>query len=177
MLELEGGSQTKRKGKVLDASVIAMKLTDRCPGMNFDWGGRHNIALPRQREFQGVFYYAKHICGMDRGHVPEFPEWYCHNQLVSVPLDAALREDFPILSMDSQGNPNIDEHTNAFAVRKTPQRVLKIGWRELFLRLVNARLPGITPAWLGKTFGVPMDWLKSGEEKPMKLPEPVRGVA
>lgn len=177
MLELDKGTQTKRKGNFLDANDIALKLEKKCFGLHVDWGGRHNILLPRQNEFQGVFYFAKHICGMDRGYVPEFPEWLCKSSIASVPLDEAMRNDFPILSMDSKGKTNVDEHTNAFIEKKVPYRVSKVGYRELFKRLLNQKLPGITAGWLAKTFRVPMEWAAGGEEAPMSLPESAKGVA
>lgn len=146
--------------KHLYAHHIKRKLEKRCPGLHFDLGGRMNIWHPRQEHLQGVRYYHKHICSMSRGMLPQFTVWKTKEQMVRVSVDEAARQAIPIFALDPltglPGNPEASSH--GFAMKEVKDDIETLGWMELFHHLCVARLPGITPDWLAKTFNVNMGW-------------------
>lgn len=157
----------------LDAADVAQRLRERCPGLLFDILGNQGRWSPRQKEFQGVQYLSRHICGMDRGRMPEWPEWAVKRGLVRTSMGRAMREDLPILSFDpfAPKDPN-PETAWCMSMLEVPDRIIKIGWRETFRRILDAGLPGLTKTWLEQEFRISLQWYGS-PESPVAIPEAV----
>lgn len=168
------GSEWKRPQapKVGTRSINAVdfvaKLAAACPGLHADVAGRHGLWSPRQMEFQGLFYFAKHICGMDRGVMPEWPEMEWEEEMVRVPVEVAAREDIPLFSLDAVGAVDPQSANCGFAMRPTSQKILKVGWRDTMHKVLRAKLPGITKHFLETTFRVSLDGQGERSPRPMR---------
>ena len=163
---------TKGQGISLNSADVCEKLQEQCPGINFDRGGRQNLWHPQIDQIQGVFYYALHICSMDRGVMPPYPVLEVESRLAKTTVEHALKQDIPLLSLDKftdPKNPHIHEHTFGYAMLNEHTGTRKIGWRDTFRKLLNANLPGITKQWIEETFKVPMDWYISKEDLKAEL--------
>lgn len=156
------------RGRTLDPADVIEKLAERCPGVNADWGARHNIWHPDIETKQGVFYYHRHICSMDREPLRQWPEWEVSEELVEVPIaHALLHDDLPIVLLNEHGEDDITNQDTAFVFRMKPERVKHIGWAELFYRLLAYGLPSIDRTWLERTFAVSLEWMNSMNESPL----------
>ena len=126
-----------------------------------------------------VCHLNRYICSMDRGMVPEYKIW---NE-VSLPTEvewweadkenASIRyETIPICDPDyadlrsdaDHGNdPNLQiledgrlARVRCFAFKKSRGRVLRVGWRFTFYRLIQANIPNVTAKTVGLRFNVDM---------------------
>ena len=157
---------TRTSGQSLDTSKIISALSNIIPGIQADPGGRLDVWHPDRDKFQGLYWYSKHICSMDRGQAPQWPEWVTEEGLVSVPLDYALaHEDLPVLSLKN-GKPDMCESDEAWIMRPTLKEVKKIGWAEVFWRLCKSDAP-VSPKILSALFHVDMDWYGSLATSPL----------
>ena len=174
----EGASPTLplSRGTIrLDSALVRTRLESRVPGLHFDLGGRQGVWHPDQEKVQAVRYYYRHICSCDRGEMPQWPEWTLAEGLASVPLDEALKhEEMPILDIDPleetgllSDASRLYEHQKALVWRSQVDDIKRIGWAELFYRLLKANLPNLTPEWFAVTFRVPMDWYMQIQVSPL----------
>ncbi len=156
-----GATQPVQGGFSLDSSVIVSKLQELDPGFHADLGSRLGVWHPNMDRWQGLFYMQKHICSLDRGASPQWPEWTTVNDVVEVPLDyALLHDDMPILDFDPfREHESVGEEPTASILRPVLDDVQKVGWAEVFHRLLKSGVHSdINVGWLARTFGVPMDW-------------------
>lgn len=155
----------------LDSAVVIRKLEEHVPGLHADLGSRHGLWHPRQREVQGLFYFHRHICSMDRGIMRQWPEWDTKEDLVEVDVDyALLHEDFPVVAMaPGSRDASLQEGQTAYVLRRTLDRVRSVGWAEVFWQLLAKKVPGVTAPWLAATFRVPMDWISGTKISPLSM--------
>ena len=153
----------------LDTAVIIAKLNKLDPGYHADLGSRLDNIHPDIEKRQGLYYWGHHICGMDRGQTPMWPEWNTEGTLVEVPLDYGLKhEDIPLLDFDiSKGLSEIPENPMARVMQPRLTSVEKIGWAEVFWKLAHDPVAPIAPDVLGKLFNVPTDWVMSIGSSPV----------
>ena len=147
-------------GVSLNMSDVAAKLIERCPGLAVDAGGRLDIWHPKISQYQSLRYWHKQICSMDRGWSPQWPTFTVEEGLERVPMDYAVaHEDFPIFDVPKEFEDGVPFETNhALIWRSQVDDVDKIGWAEVFYRLLGKRVPNISVRWLRHEFKVPMDW-------------------
>jgi len=166
--EYKRPAPAKTSTRGIDSVVFVQRLAERCPGIHVDIAGRQNIWTPRQDEFMGLFYWQKHICGMDRGIMPEHPEWEWTEEMVRVPVEVAARDDIPLLSLDGINCPDHQMATCGFAMRPTQSKVIKVGWRDTMQRVIRASLPGLTRLWLQSTFRVDLTNISDRSPRPLR---------
>lgn len=166
-----------REGRSFDSAALEQGLRELCPGLHFDMGARLGLPHPLIQDRQGVFYDGRHICSMDRGIVPEKKQWTVVRARVPGTLadiddeDASIR--FHVVSPEAEGYADLvdevrrgknetmtlraDGHLVRWEIivtRKTLGRVVRVGWRHTFERLIQANLPGITRKTLEMRFQV-----------------------
>jgi hypothetical protein len=165
-------------GKTLDSAVMVRGLKELNPDFNFDVATKMGAWHPRQATRQGVFLNERHICSMDRGIVPEFKQWSVITSLLEVGWEEADKEDVTIqYSVIKPSQPefldcalhvmnkdtgyeyrpdgSIMRYTPV-AYRKKRGRIVLVGWRHTFGRIIAAGIPGCTPHSIGEKFGVDM---------------------
>ena len=165
-------------GKIIDAAVIQQGLRELCPDMHFDAATKKGEWHPHQNTRQGVFWHGQHICSMDRGLVPEFKQWSVVNRMTEVGWEEADKED---VSIQTRVIPTTEpEYLDAaikimaqatgyemrpdgaiikytpVAMRKLQGRVIFVGWRHTFERIINRDLPGLTRSAIATKFSVDM---------------------
>lgn len=154
-------------GVWLDTSVIVDKLRQADSRFHADPGARLNIWHPDQSRMQGLYYWQKHLCSMDRGLTPQWPEWSTVAGLSEVGIDYAMtHEDFPVLSLVDKDNMENGKGT-ALIERPCIDDVKRIGWAEVFWHVINHRVPGIDAHWFAKTFRVDMAWMAETAGSPL----------
>lgn len=156
----------RASGVTLDSADVVQKLNKQCPGIHADWGARHNLWHPRIESRQGLFYFHKHLCGMDRGVMRQWPEWSAEEELVEVPVEyALLHDDYPVcMGHVDEDSPLPD---TALVFRSKPHRVQHLGWAEVFYRVLNAKLPNISRPWIEQTFKVSLAFLDQMKDAPI----------
>jgi len=155
------------RGLSLEAHEVVRILAEAVPGIHADPGSRRGYWHPNMDQFQGLYYYHKHLCSMDRGTIQQWPEWTTEEDLVEVPLDYALRhEDLPVLSLGEHGEAVMEEWSTACVMRPMLKEVKRIGWAEVFWQVLNANL-GLTQEWFARSFHVPMDWCGQMKKSPV----------
>lgn len=167
-LDLGRGATPLQGGQWLDSHVIVQSLHALDSGFHSDPGARLNIYHPEMDEKQGLYYWSKHVASMDRGMTPQWPEWWTKEELVPVSLDYALRhEDFPVLDIKPGGDMSLQESDTAYILRPRVDRVRRIGWAEVFWRVLNLHLPHVRPWHLAAAFRVPMAWCGTLVQSPL----------
>jgi len=119
---------------------------------------------------QGLFYFHQHLCGLDRGIAPQWPVWDTEEGLQEVPLSYAVtHEDFPVLNVNAceTTQDDFDAADTAFVMRAQLTDVNKIGWAEVFWRLLHFNLPGITREYLETRFNISMAWMDQMNDSPI----------
>jgi len=157
-----------QSGHTLDSADVIAKLAKACPGIHADWGGRLGLWHPRIEERQGLFYYHKHICGMDRGVLRQWPEWSACEEMVEVDMAYAItHDDMPVcMGACDEDSPLPD---TALVYRSKPDRCLHLGWAELFFQLTKRNLPNIDRRFLERTFKVNLAFLDQMKCSPVSL--------
>lgn len=166
-----------QEGRSFDSATLEQGLRELCPALHFDMGSKLGLPHPFIQDRQGVFYDGRHICSMDRGIVPEKKQWTVVTVwspgLISEADEETASVRFHVIPPDEPGYADLyDEvrrgrHTNfvirpdgalvrleVWVQRKVPGRVVRVGWRHTFERLISARIPGITRKSLEMKFQV-----------------------
>jgi hypothetical protein len=166
-------------GQSLDSETIKKGLKELCSDLHFDMGTNLNHWHPMQDTRQGVFHNGRHICSMDRGMCPEFKVWDVETRVVPVPLSEAGREDvrvqYAVVPVNTPGYEELHvaaskgQHENmqvredgslirlrALRAQKARGRVIRVGWRHTFERLILGQVPGVTREALAAKFNVDM---------------------
>ncbi len=165
-------------GRTLDSTTIEKGLKELCPDLRFDVGTKLGAWHPHQKIRQGVFWHETHICSMDRGLVPEFKQWNVVTKMVPVGWEEADKEDVSLQSkvirQDSTEYVDAILHLmnkengyemrpdgaiikfSPVAMRKMQGRIVLVGWRHTFERIINRNLPGLTRSAIAQKFGVDM---------------------
>jgi hypothetical protein len=168
-------------GQSLDSETIKVGLCELNSGIHFDLGPKHNKWHPYEETRQGVYHNGRHICSMDRGVVPEFKVWKVVETVATVPLSEADKDDATVtysvippstpgyedLWQDAQagrmGHDGIAVLDDGRLVQlrctrpvKQRGRVIRVGWRHTFERLLLAQIPNITRESLAAKFRVDM---------------------
>ena len=163
-------------GKTIDSSVIEKGLLEINGDLRFDVATRQGAWHPSQKVRQGVFWHETHIASMDRGIVPEFKQWSVVERVVEVDWSQADKDD---VSIQTEVVPTTsEEYVNALlhimakdvgwefrpdgaivkltpvAKRKMQGRIIWLGWRHTFERIINRNLPGLTRSAIATKFGV-----------------------
>lgn len=178
-------------GHTLSYPVVEKGLQELQPGIHFDMGPRLNMEHPFMAERAGVYYDGKHICSIDRGIIPEYKVWTQEDGAVEIPIVDAERYDDAVVAfveilptspiyqdawdLAAKGHDNykIDRradgdklfHHRCMRVVKVRGRVLRVGWRHTFERLVAAKIPGVTRQSLATKFGVDMNRMPVGSKE------------
>lgn len=166
-------------GQPLSYEAVTKGLKELCPDIHFDLSGCTGQWHPMIGSRAGVFYLGRHMCSIDRGMIPEYKVWSMREQPVQVPVSEAHSRELPIqwaeiepgsefydMGMDKarQKDDNwfYDEARGklirymAYDMQMARDRVMRVGWRHTFERLVAWGLPGITRESLGKKFRIDM---------------------
>ena len=165
-------------GKTIDASVIQKGLLELNGDLRFDVATKRGAWHPNQALRQGVFWHETHICAMDRGLVPEFKQWSVVTRLVEVDWAQADKDDVSIQTRTiRKADPDyvpallhvwakdlgwelrpdgVIMQLTPVAPRKMQGRVVMVGWRHTFERIINRNLPGLTRSAIAAKFGVDM---------------------
>lgn len=177
------------RGRDLDSAVIQRGLIELNKDIHFDAATKLGAWHPYQATRQGVFYHGIHICSMDRGIVPEFKQWSVVTKYVPVGWDEADKDDVNIqhhviypkdqgymdalihvmnkdMGWEYRPDGAIVEYTPV-AYRKVRGKVVQVGWRHTFERIISKDLPGLTRRAIGEKFGV--DMLKFPVGSPQEL--------
>lgn len=162
----------------MDAAVIQRGLMELQPDLHFDAATKMGAWHPNQAMRQGVFYHGIHICAMDRGIVPEFKQWSVVRRLIPIGweeadaedasmqhriirpsdpdfLDAALACMNKTLGYQYRPDGCIAVYT-PMAYRKVRGKVVQVGWRHTFERLIHADIPRLTRMAIAAKFEVDM---------------------
>jgi hypothetical protein len=166
-------------GQSLDSETIKKGLRELCSDLHFDMGTNLNHWHPMQDTRQGVFHNGRHICSMDRGMCPEFKVWDVQTRVVPVPLNQADQEGvrvfYSVITLDTPGYEELHLAAQkgkyedlqvrpdgtlirlaAHKEQKARGRVIRVGWRHTFERLILGQVPGITREALAAKFNVDM---------------------
>lgn len=178
-------------GKTFDSSVIEQGLRELNRDFHFDAATKHGAWHPYQDSRQGVFYHGQHLCSMDRGIVPEYKQWGVSSpRKMEVPWSEADKDDvtveFRTLDPTMEGYEDLLEvarkgkdpryvlradgilcEYKPMAIRQVPARVVLVGWRHTFERILQRDIPGVTRQSLSEKFGV--DMLKYPEGPPEEV--------
>lgn len=140
----------------IHSSDLVEKMRKRQCLISSDVGTRQGIWHPNIENRFGLMYGHKHVCGVDRGWLPQWPIWEYEEDLVEVPLqEAMLHDDFPTLTL-TDGEEKIGEHTHALVMRPQIVDIENMGWAEVVWKVCKARIPGLDPTFF-RSF-LPMDW-------------------
>jgi len=124
-----------------------------------------------------VLHLGRYICAMDRGPIPEFKQWSVVERVVEVPWSEADKEESSItyqtipptaenyrdLYIEAALGKRLDlqllpdgklVRTVCTAVRKTRGKIVRLGWRHTFNRLIAAEIHGVTRGSVSAKFGV-----------------------
>jgi hypothetical protein len=165
-------------GKTIDSAVIERGLRELNPNIHFDMASKMNGWHPNQSTKQGVLYEGRHICAMDRGLVPEFKQWSVVSRIVEVGWAEADKDD---VSIQTQVIPKTDSgyvdatlhcmnndlgwqyrpdgavlKMTPVAKRKMQGRVVLVGWRHTFEKIIHRKIPGVTRKAIADKFVVDM---------------------
>lgn len=166
-------------GRSIDSAIIERGLRELCPSLDFDLAGRKDQLHPYINDRQGVYYDGRHICSLDRGVVPEFKIWDVKRTVfpvewweadkddVSIQFKSLLKSDpdyEEMMAKAARGNdPGVVKRTDGTVIRCIPvahrparHRVIRVGWRHTFERILAFGVPGVTRESLSKKFGIDM---------------------
>lgn len=173
-------------GHPLDSAVMERGLRELCSDLKFDLGGTHGLWHPRIENRMGVYYLDQHICGMDRGVVPEYKVWDTKKVVREIPWSEADREDagigyvevlptepdyIDLYEKGLRGNDPI------YFIRPSDRKLFKckaqgyvtirnrcvrVGWRHTLERILAFGVPGVTRDAVSKKLGVDMSLMPSG---------------
>lgn len=178
-------------GKVMQSVDIEKGLKELNPDIHFDLGGKFNAIHPYIADRQGVWYKGRHVCSMDRGPIPEYKIWMMSKCVVEVPWSEVDKEDVWIqYVLVNPAEPGYDDlcilasrnltndvafdgkgrlmRLSCRAVRNIPSRVLRVGWRHTFYRMVAWGVPGITNETLSKKFNIDMSMVPFGSPEEIR---------
>ena len=147
--------------------------------IHFDMGTKQGQWHPYQSTRQGVFYNGNHICSMDRGLVPEYKQWSLSKGYVDVPRSDWDQEDvhlfWEVVKPHSPGYVDLcvetmrgqrddysirhDGHLIHLTGKKLvaiPGKVVLVGWRHTFEKILVKKIPGVTRESIAAKFGVDM---------------------
>lgn len=140
-----------------------------------------------------VMYRDSYVCGLDRGMVPEFKQWSVKTQVVEIPWSDADKDGSGIrwetinpsnpcyvdlyIEASKGVNPTLMIMAGGSLARcyatgevKCRYRVITLGWRHTFERIIKADIAGATRSAIALKFGV--DMLKY----PVGDPEEIRAA-
>ena len=166
-------------GHTLDSAVMERGLRELNPDIHFDMGTKLGMWHPYQSTRQGVFYHGQHICSMDRGLVPEFKQWSVVNGLAEVPMSEWDQEGVRLFwETVSPQTPDyvelcmatLEGKLDRYSIREDGQlirltgrketkvlgRVVWVGWRHTFEKILLKNIPGVTRDTVATKFGVDM---------------------
>lgn len=168
-------------GHTLDSAVIEKGLRELNPDIHFDMGTKLGQWHPYQSTRQGVFYHGQHICSMDRGLVPEYKQWSMRVRYAPCRLDEWDGNDESVkikwavvppstpgyieLAMDVLAgkleNYSIRDdgqimRLEAHREQLVPDKIVWVGWRHTFEKILLHKIPGVTRDTIATKFGVDM---------------------
>lgn len=167
-------------GRTIDSSVIQQGLRELNPGIHFDMGAKLGLEHPYQAIRQGVFYEGRHLCSMDRGLVPEYKQWQCAETWAPCGLsdwdkDDSVKLSWEVVSPMTPGyidlcNEVLKGKHESYSIRNDGQllhlsakkrqivigRVVWVGWRHTFEKILQNDIPGVTRSSIAAKFGVDM---------------------
>jgi len=172
-------------GKTLDSYAVEKGLKELNPDMHFDLAAATGQLHPFINQRQGVFYKGTHICSMDRGTIPEFKVWTMKDADDRADWAEADKEDarvkyMTILKSDpayadlyeeaKRGkNNDLQIMDNGKLVRrwvtaprKVRDRVVMVGWRHTFERIIMANIPHLTREAIASKFNINMWMVPTG---------------
>lgn len=160
---------------------VAMKLGDWTYVLDTSPDKRRKMEAERV----AIQYRDRYICAMDRGVIPEMKQWSVAERVVPVGMDEIDNDEVSIhwavvpqetenyvdlwRLAQSGADPSLEIRADGKlvqyqcrAVRKVPSRVVRMGWRHTFERLLQAKIPGVTRKALAEKFGVDMNKYPTG---------------
>lgn len=178
-------------GHTLSYPVVEKGLQELQPGIHLDMGPKLGMEHPFMAERAGVYYEGRHICSIDRGIIPEYKVWTQIDGAVEIPITEAERyEDAVVgfveilpenpiyhdawdLAVKGHDNYKIERrqdgdklfHHRCLRIQKVRGRVVRVGWRHTFERLIAAKIPGITRQSLAAKFNVDMNRFPVGSQE------------
>jgi len=131
----------------------------------------------------GVYYHGRHVASMDRGEIPEYKVWTVVEAAVEIPPVEAAQHEFAwtqwnevfsdspeyaagcekaltfsdgyAMETGKDGSPMLKKY-RGYMMSKSRGKVLKLGWRHTFERLLFEGIPGVTRQSVAEKFGVDM---------------------
>ena len=172
-------------GKTLDSFTVEKGLRELNADMHFDLAAAIGQVHPYINQRQGVYYKGRHLCSMDRGTIPEFKVWTMKEADDNVQWADADKEDSKIkyevihpaspayadLYAEARKGRRDDLaiHDNGQLVRRwvaaprmVRDRVVRVGWRHTFERIIMAQIPNVTREAIAAKFNVNMWMIPTG---------------
>lgn len=167
-------------GTPLSYERVTSGLKALSPGLHFDMGAALGMWHPYIETRAGVFYEGRHICSIDRGMIPEFKIWSVRKAPVEIPMSEIEHWDGSFVNWvniqpsetaryhDAFGKAKAKDDRykllpsghvreyHAYKIGTVLDRVVRVGWRHTFERILGVCVPGINRARLSKTFRVDM---------------------
>lgn len=164
-----------------------------------DWG--HVLQFPDKRVLDQlrqmrlpVMHKDRYICGLDRGTVPEMKQWAIKRVIVEVPWSEADRDDVSIqyrqIKPWQEGYADLYElarkgldpsysimpggvlvQQRCMGYANVPGRVIMLGWRHTFERLIASDINNVTRRSIADKFHVDMCKIPTGQDAAAALLE------
>mgnify|MGYP001405656824 CR=1 FL=1 len=182
-------------GRTIDSSVIQRGLMELNSGFSFDMANRLSEWRPVlgagfkkwNPTRQGVYYLGRHICSMDRGLVPEFPQFKVIERRLPAGSDEADKDgvtttyeaikpsdpkfvDAALRCMNNTPGwwvrPDgavVHEEWWKTVQAEGPKEML--GWRPTLLKILHRQIPGVTIQSLNDKFGIDITLMPHGNQR------------
>ena len=160
-------------------------LRELNPGFHFDMGVKLGLGEsasgihPMQDIRQGVYFQGRHVCSMDRGVIPEFKLWSMVDRVVPVSLGdadmAGASVQYSTITPDTPGYEDLYQDAlanrrddlmvradgklcaiRAVRTMKVRGRVMRVGWRHTFERIILSGIHGCGREDVAEKFKVNM---------------------
>lgn len=149
-------------GTTLDETDVKNYLQECNPELHFDMGNKLGIWHPYMAFRQGVFLRGRHICSMDRQFLPEVPIWTVRQRWVRVPSQflswGEIADPFTIWETVTDKDGKTTRTGYASVKRKEKHKIVRVGWRHTFGRILSKNIPGVTKPGLEERFGINLDF-------------------
>ena len=179
-------------GKMIDSSLLERGLRELNPDFSFDMANRLSEWKPIfgagfnkwNPTRQGVYHLGRHICSMDRGLVPEFPQFKVVTRRMPADSTEADKEGvtttYRVIPTSDPGYTDgvlhcmnndpgwyvrpdmavVHEEWWKTVQAEGPKEML--GWRPTLLKIMHREIPGVTLRSLNEKFGIDMTIMPIG---------------
>lgn len=175
-------------GHSLQYEAVVSGLRDLNAGIHADMGGALGMWHPHIEKMAGLYYEGRHITAIDRGSIPEFKVWSLVDGMQEIPPEHAARHENARLTrteitpdapdfflgitksadysdgyaweeaMDGSGREALYRY-RCHVPGKVRGKVIKVGWRHTFERVIRANVPNLTRQAIATKFGVDLSYV------------------